>query len=1387
MSTKGSPFGERKNFRKDFERRVSRSPADRLSRQDSDNKSDAPAEDFRAMARRISKSGASSQLLDPAARLAALKKIEAEEKARLQKEIEDMKNSMNNVETVEKTGFKYDPSKVRSQMEDEFREAEEMVERAPGDIESEKYQEWLEEIMSRGWNEEARSKRSIVRRYSIIVPEVKEEFQLSPEEDELTEEEKMKREVEEAFSEIDLTASIEELSNDTQWMCEIQELVGSWKKVNHHNLSNARKRKIVRRVGEKYPGCSYPLDLEPDEFTEEEMMRRRIEKEISEIQDVLDSSDNINVILDSIALKWTFNLDGLTSEKKKKNKRNVYNYLVKDVLKRAKEELPNYQYPITLEPDELEEAEVKRLQLVEQLEKIVLTTAGKSVESLREEFPEISRVLEENNRAVTGDNVTKQLTKQALALIYGTETTTDLIKEHQCDEEDFQLNDAGLADKYIRERMDSVEEKLNRPGNFPTGFSDEVSRLKAIKAHVNQSNIRLLAQSMAREEARRRYPECGMDLPSPGYELTDEGVEFIRLSSEMAKLDDILRETTDPDHFLKSKDWEEERRYISEAQMKLSPRNVVMVRKDRLYKKYKDRFPEADFVSDIEFEEFTAEEIEQMIAKSAAIKFEKIKEELQKEIEEAKAIVDRTFKRFEIEGGAFEDHLQGKEWADDVSRLRLLEKRINRKNVFEARAKSIIEQFKRRYPEFSFDDYRASVSHSYESDEEDADDTSDGCLTCEIKSKSSFFSDISDDQSIPETVPEIGEDVAEDGVFVEDTPRAETVEPRADTVEPTTEVVETLENTDEPEEETDELQDETAKSQHETAVESQEESVDVHTRTDADQAESIAETNADVFEGNEENPGTEPEDSKTGIVQPDDNQDEGESVTENMAPSEDIIQPLIGNENEGGQTEPPQNPAIVAHKLRPETLDSQGFVFDGSTPGDTEEVYDDLGSATLPSCLRSFSADPMISPYPGHGYVSPHKTFESRLDSRSELASERSALLPSETSDNTQKSPCNGGTALGLGQLGKFIEEHPQSETVHPDILAENLLPCNLKSDSIGSDNVFDPQSSNASRSHSPLVQSKDMRQLLKGRQPPSGSLYCPDLGCGHLRPIRPVLPLCLYSPCAEPDCGSPLKLPSKTTEQHIETISDESDDQKGDQGTPRSTKRKKVASTEQPRHPLIKRQDEYNRRISLLSNREQKKDPGSPVTASPASTKRQIQPPSSLEIKRTQTPTKPAVQTSKPSPVSTYDHIQSAYKQQKPDPTLDRTKYVKVPTLEDNFVTAEPILKGLLPAAFYEQKLSFDLNSDGVQSPVGPRKHRSNSEIALPTAPTTGHLLWSLLKERKLDREDIITDLDTAVRIKRIMMILHADFMEHNSFCSMQLQHPPDILITFNQKLTNL
>ena len=89
--------------------------------------------------------------------------------------------------------------------------------------------------------------------------------------------------------------------------------------------------------------------------------------------------------------------------------------------------------------------------------------------------------------------------------------------------------------------------------------------------------------------------------------------------------------------------------------------------------------------------------------------------------------------------------------------------------------------------------------------------------------------------------------------------------------------------------------------------------------------------------------------------------------------------------------------------------------------------------------------------------------------------------------------------------------------------------------------------------------------------------------------------------------------------------------------------------------------------------------------------------------------------------------------------------------------MASEPLLEGLLPKKFYEQKLSYDLNKDGDaanSTPKGPQKIHNRSDYN-----TTGHMLSEIMKERKLEREkedNIITDLDLAVSLQPLTLHLH-------------------------------
>ena len=751
----GSPFGERKSYKKFEPRRMS----SRFSRQESSNSSDG--DDFRSMARRMSKSAANSTHLDPAARLAAQKKLEADEKLRLQKEIEDMKNKMNNVETVEKTGFNYDPSKVKGQIEIEITEAEEVVFDGPQEKEQE-FKEWLEEIMSQGWSDEVKElvsgrkkvtkanllrarKRSIVRRYSIIVPDLKDQYQLASEEDEWTEEEKLRREVERRFlSEVDLDYSIEKLSNDAQWMAEIQELVGSKKIINHHNLENARRRNIVRSSEQKYPGCKYDLILDPDEFTEEELQRQKLDQEIQMIRIIVDESNDIEVIVESLSKKWIFNLDDLDKQKKKRNKKNIFNLLVRQLIKEAKDKFPDLEYHVDLEEDEYTDEEQRRRDFEGAVNNIDAEVGGLSTEELVEMYPDLVPRLDENNRVVSRDNTVRLLKRDALIKIYG-EGDNYMLKYHELSDDCFELNDRGLALQYINSKMEEIDEKLKDKENFWSNFSDELAYFSSILAHTNSENVWQFCLNRIKTEAIKLFPDCGIEKPTPEYDLTDEGRAFIKLMADFSELDSLL-ENVPESVLLAESAWVRQRAFLQSLKTKVCGKNIITVQKQKLYDEFKRDFPNFDYEEIFPFEDFTYGEMAVMKAEEKQARYNVICEKLEQDLTDSKISLDRAHKRSELEGDRLENHLEESEWKEELGQIKLIDNLpVNRKNLFEFKARNLVAKYRKMHQEYDFTEYN-EIPHEYETEDEGFI-TAVGCLTCEIKTDTAFFDSNSEGSS----------------------------------------------------------------------------------------------------------------------------------------------------------------------------------------------------------------------------------------------------------------------------------------------------------------------------------------------------------------------------------------------------------------------------------------------------------------------------------------------------------------------------------------------------------------------------------------------------------------------------------------------------------------
>ncbi|KAL5263116.1 hypothetical protein ACHWQZ_G008506 [Mnemiopsis leidyi] len=753
----GSPFGERKSY-KNFERRMS----SRFSRQESST-SNSDGEDFRAMARRLSKSSAaSSQLIDPAARLAAQKKLEADEKLRLQKEIEAMKDKMNNVETVEKTGFKYDPSKVRGQIEIEIKEAEDAVFEGPEEDNNQEYKEWLEEMMAHGWNDEVKElvsgrkkvtkanllrarKRSIVRRYSVIVPGVRDEYQVTSEEDEYTEEEKLRREVERRFeTEVDLNYTIDQLSNDKSWMAEIQELVGAKKKINHHNLCNARKRNIVKNSEQRYPGCTYELSLEPDELTDVELKRRELDENIEVIRIIVGGTDDVEVIIDSLSKKWIFNLDDLDKQKKKRNKNNIFNHLVRQLIREAKDKFPDLDYHVDLEDDEYTDEEQRRRDFESAARKIDAEVGAMSIKGLVEMYPDLAPRLDEKNRVISMDNGVRLLKRDALIRIYG-EGDNYMLKYHELSDDCFDLNDRGLALQYINSQMEKVDEKLKDKDNFSSIFQDELAYFTSIMAHTSPENVWQFCLNRIKTEAIKLFPDCGIEMPIPEYDMTAEGKAFVKLMADFSELDTLLASV--PEEILMTESaWVRQRAFLESQRTKVCGKNIITVQKQKLYDEFKRNFPDFDYEEIFPFEEYTYGEMAVMKAQEKQARYNVICEKLEQELTNAKISLDRAHKRSELEGDRLDNHLEESEWKEELGQIKLIDNlAVNRKNLFEFKARNLVAMYRKMYQEFDFAEYD-EIRHEYETEDEGFI-TAVGCLTCEIKSRTAFFDSNSEGHS----------------------------------------------------------------------------------------------------------------------------------------------------------------------------------------------------------------------------------------------------------------------------------------------------------------------------------------------------------------------------------------------------------------------------------------------------------------------------------------------------------------------------------------------------------------------------------------------------------------------------------------------------------------
>lgn len=1492
----GSPFGERKSYKK-FERRMSSRYSRQESHQNSTTSMDGGTEDFRMMARRLSKGAQqSTALLDPAARLAAQKKLEADEKLRLQKEIEDVKNKMNNVETVEKSGFTYDPTKVKGQFEAEMKDVEDLVENAPKE-ESDDYKEWLEEIMSQGWNDEVKElvsgrkkvskrnlirarKRSIVRRYSIIVPEFTEQYALPSEEDEFTEQEKMRREVEKLIGKIDLTYTIGELSNDKQWMAEIQELVASKKKITIHNLGNARIRNIVKICQEKYPGCFYDLELEPDEFTEEELQRQQLDKDIATIRVIVEGCDEMDVIVDSLTKKWIFNLDGLDKEKKKRNKRNIFNLLVRQLVKDANDKFPNLNYNVELKDDEYTDEEQRRRDFEQAVKDIESEIESQSEEEFVGCYSEQVSHLKEKDMLTSKDNIIKQLKRDALLKIYGPYADEALLQSHGLSDDSFEFTDRGLALKFIASEMKIIDIKLEDSENMNTNFSIELAQLKSIKAQTHNDNVRLLCLIMTKQEALRKYPECGLDIPASNYQLTDEGKAYIDLLKKFTELNKAL-DTLDVEIFNKDPAWEEARSYLTDKNMKLSPRNIVTAKKLQLYEDYKRKFPDADYEEKFSFEDYTFGELAVMKEEKKAGRYKEICVKLNEELKNCKIGLDRSHKRTEIEGNTLAENLDQSEWREELKHMVLIEKPANRKNLFERKARNIVEDYKRRYGDFSFEEY-SSVDHDYVDDEgvpeEELNSSTGGCLTCEIKAMTKFFQDNPDQLGSPDKyLPSFDQDLLEDQIIaipyfsdtdtsgqsvppspcsagqvfdpiiedlsyetqdevVTDAPSCHYNEDRAHlTADTETEegevggdqngygcttddygddcsVVDRLrESVSTPVAKgttstNDEISSPVKDPDSDALVEA-DGSHKLVRRVSSDKQKTSDKTEAKPNSQEMESGATKPVRAVTV-----NSASEKQQKDEAKAASADVTKPESATHSEDGILTFEETPLYTSNSLtqlqditkdepqstpttRPEVLLSQGFDLENLEAGD------DLESCTLPSALTTTPLDQMSSPFPSHGYISPHKTFESE-DRRAEVESTSSLVngtghdsayesrssVRSEDNDLAQFIPDSTPPALAPG-LGITLDDQIVESVETPDDLAgpEVHLPSTLKSESFGSDNVFinstpSPQPPDLTGTESEMSEANVEEDEKEGRGY-SGN----DGDISEFSPADEGLLLNVT-------CGkNQLSLPGKTISEMRKVSSGSSDEESEEVKANRNQKRKRVSSSDV--HPVMKRQEVYNKRTTILASKKTNNNTRNSnsaedtPTGQPTGMKTPTVPlsprPSTLPITHNQSKKNPKTSpykrsTSKDGSVTpNFDHIQSSYKIEKSNPHYDRSKFVKVPTMEDKIVRSSPILEGLLPKHFYDQKLSFDLESvstpDSHQStPESQRRSRSKSEVT-PTAPTTGHLLWSLMKERKLQRaedDNVITDLDLAVGLLALTLHVSISFKFNYSIVDQLLKH---------------
>ena len=1351
----GSPFGQRKSFRK-FEKQLSEKNL--FSRKESGQ---SEHDDFRAIARRISRSGGSTQLLDPAARLAALKKLEAEEKLKMQKEIEDLKSKMNSVETVEKTGFKYDPSKVRGQIESEMKETEELVDAAPEDEDGDEYKKWLEEIMSQGWSEEVKElvegrkkvskrnlirarKRSIVRRYTLIIPEVIEDYDIPPEEDEFTEQEKLRQTVEKEFDGINLEYSIESLSNNKEWSAEIQELVVAKKKINHHNLRNARKRNIVKQVQQLYPGCVYQLQLDPDEFTELEILRRNIDSQIAEIRIIIESEQDFDVVVTLIQKKWKFDVSQLDLDKKKRNRKNIFNYVVRQIIRDGKEQEPDLNYEIDLEEDDYTDEEIKFQEYERRACKIDGAFLGKSASEIQAERPDITEDLCALDYRYSKDNFIRMMKLLLCRSIYG--ENVDVTSSYMLSEEHFEMSDKALAKNFICSALSRFNDKLDQTDelDYDKAFVDQAEVLRVVKAKLNCKNLRMCFRYETESEAVIKFPDCDVSPKEPEYELTEDGAAYYALKEQLVMLDGLLATIGAGDLFGK-REWNAEERYLLENNYKPTVNNIINARKRNLCYEFQKKHYKSDLVDGIELEEYSAEELYQQKLNNKQKEKEQLTRALSQELEEITLVLENAHRKSEIESSGISGFLSD-EWLEEVNSLAMAGLSVNRQNLYDIKAIHILERYKRENCDMKFDDFKVR-RNPFESDVDEEPSTENesemGCLSCEMRSRSSFFEESTeassqnldrieeDEVDVDINEPVITDDDNVDGIIGSDDNIANK---EGDILQG--DVAPGNSRTAEQESKSLLHHDEFAIT---NVLSTPETLYSADTKTAANNVEEGISTNHKVEEhfsavsDNDElgNNNSLEQGMSTDVQLSDKFEDAKNSLHENANKAEEQ-----NHENEDGKNGEEEgvnkNLANLENDSdcllqRPTILMSEGF-----TPNPGSSISD-LDSSKLPTSLVDTPRDPIASPFPTHGYVSPSKTFDSRFSgSQSFHPSVESQLDTDSIEDSayeSRQSAKSEDETLAAYTVARFprTDNLPESNaTVNSVIdLADQLLPFTLHRDSVGSDNVFEGAGASSSRLSGVLT---------PNQTEPSDANAPPAVEIEEVSGNEGDIELSPSDDAINESNPSACNLPERTMEI-LKNISESSDDEKSNQqNIIRTPKRKKLASPGEA-HPTIKRQEEYIKRTSVLEAK-------------------RLELSKSKESLDADGNDKTPSQSYQDGGHDKYQHIKSSYKAQKGSPYLDRTKYVKVPTLEDKIVRSKPLMEGLIPKEFYDQKFSFDVRSVAeaadlidTTTELKPRQ-RSVSEVVLSSAPTTGHILWNMMKERKLEREkaEEVTDLDLAV-----------------------------------------